>query len=127
MQTNGGSVSADSVTEYHDPAGVASWRIIGNTLECWGEGGPSSSVGLVTFPFPKTFKRRPVLNITGVRDTFNQSSIGFLDHTDGLDAQPGFTAWTADTASFKIAIATNGSGIADRYVWHAIGEWDGVS
>lgn len=46
--------------EFHDPTGVASWRIVGNALECWGG---ASAGGVITFP--KTFARPPTVVTSG--------------------------------------------------------------
>lgn len=58
VQTIGGT----DLQEYYDPTGVASWRIVGNTLEVWG----AISAGLVTFP--KGFAAIPRVTVGGAAD-----------------------------------------------------------
>lgn len=98
--------------EYHDPAGVASWRIMGETLECWGyiNGDPS---GVVTVNFPKTFGGP----VRGGCTPFGQN-VNFVG------------SLTADFSTTDVVINSvneSGAPAARGAYWHAIGQWDGVS
>ncbi len=107
VQTIGGT----ELQEYHDPAGVASWRIVGNTLECWGLH-PGNSSGDVTVFYPKSFARPP--NLTGVAVTSDPSIVN-VSRNGGNTTQGVFRVMRIDTqANWNSAVE-----------WHAIGEWDG--
>ena len=99
----------------HDPAGAASWRVIGDTLECWGQ---VSVSGSQTITFPKTFQTGPRVTMTAIPP----------NHTNGI-------AYTADminvtTTQFTARVATVSAGLvsdASRPIhYHAIGQWNGV-
>lgn len=108
---------AATIREFHDPARVGSWRIIGKTLECWGRIG-GSSVRTVTYP--KTFARNPTVS-NGHMTTTDQGATTAFSHQYYSQSATGFTA--------RVQFITTGS-IGDSGAaldWHAIGEWDGVS
>jgi len=115
VQTIGGS----ELQEYHDPAGVASWRIVGTTLECWGRATPVSGGAAVTFP--KTFARRPEVTATvsGLSGDIPADGVySIMSEVAGVGA-----------VSFRERYVNSTTGVVANvpFSWHAIGEWDGVS
>lgn len=104
-----------AVTEFHDPTGVSSWRLIGNTLECWGEVNSDRTWEEVTFG--KTFARRPAF------------TVGFPRNSSAEQSGRYATAGEVTTTFGRAAVfqdALSGLQVGD-ISWHAIGEWDGQS
>ena len=105
-----------AVNEFHDPAQQGSWRINGNTLECWGiASGNDTRVN-----FPKTFARKPSIQATP--DTGSSALGGSDSRTDSVvnATATGFTIQ-------KRKIQGNGSNSVVEVVggstfWYAIGE-----
>lgn len=111
-----GGAGAGTGTSFHDPNGESSWRIIGDTLECWGTAPAGGSWR--TLVFPKTFARPPALTIGG--HSANPTSnvrIGVVQ--SGSVTTTGANITTIDRATNNHSAYPIG--------WHAIGEWDGVS
>lgn len=105
VQTIGGSV----LQEFHDPTGVASWRIVGTTLECWGV---TASPGAQTVSFPKTFAGVPEVTATG------------------RSGSPRIVSVANETTTSFDGVIFDASGApanGNTFAWRAIGEWDGVS
>ncbi len=108
----GGGGGGSELQEFHDPTGVASWRIVGKTLECWGTGIADAN-GWLTVTFPKTFATLPSVSESVQSDTAQFVST----HSD----------LTVTSVRFRLRNYTDNSTPAFRFRWHAIGEWDGVS
>lgn len=113
VQTIGGS----ALQEFHDPTGVASWKITGNTLECWGS---AIGSGHRAVSFPKTFKRSPTVvasvdNATEQVDTTVFSTSVYARTTTGFGCKAQYSN------------AGSVGGTSADVSWHAIGEWDGIS
>lgn len=105
-------------SEFHDPANVASWRIIGNTLECWGQG---ANVGdpYTTVTLPKTYASAGYvisLAITG-SDSLARA----------FNPMVRETGKTASAFIFEQRRSTTESGTNRPFNWHTIGQWDGIS
>lgn len=105
--------------EFHDPTGLASWRITGNTLECWGTAPGSDGTDRVV-TFPKTFARPP--RVTAMVDTVTSQAD---DVVFGCAAHS--IAVTAFTLKVTFRSAGGSGGSTTDAMWHAIGEWDGIS
>ena len=90
------------ISEFHDATGVASWKVVGNTLECWGKAVGSTTN--LTVNLPKTYA-----NTTYAINVTNGTSDGDMG------------AQVINESSFT-AVSQNSN--ADRY-WHTIGQWDG--
>lgn len=98
-----------NVSEFHDPTGVASWRIIGATLECWGRE-QTNTTNSRTVTFPKTFARMPEVH-------------GQVDSAGGR-----WCNVSQITTTGVILRAQGGSAHTNENImWRAIGEWDGIS
>jgi len=113
LVATGGSAggTVENVEASHDPAGVSSWRIIGDSLECWGRV-TTNAGGNAAISFPKTFAQNPAIVLTP-------------DGTSAFYLTASTTSLT--TTSSNIACSNNGSLGAYTVRYHAIGEWDGVS
>lgn len=115
VQTIGGA----ELQEYHDPTGVASWRIVGNTLECWGT--TEFTFGVSAVSFPKTFARRPAFTAT----------VSGLAGDIAADVQYVVMSETPNVsgATLRQRYRDNNQVVLSEVPcdWHAIGEWDGVS
>lgn len=115
----GDNPPAPFFAEYHDPTGAASWRIIGTTLECWGELSPAGASN-VTITFPKTFAKPPAVTEMNTRGpTYAGVSVAYWDQTLRTTTQIGLRSRSVTSTQNEVG----GSLIQ----WHAIGEWDGVS
>lgn len=111
------TVMGQSVREFHDPTGVASWRIIGRTLECWGRAVTDSN-GDVLVTFPKTFGSQPRCSVTAsqTNTTTRLASAGWQ---------------SINSQEIDIRARQSQSGVVSPAVgsvdWYVIGEWDGIS
>ena len=105
------------IQEFHDPNGEYSWRIMGRTLECWGEETVSQIGDGAITTFPKTFARPPTVVATPKAKPGGQA-VRTLTIQEASTTQ--FEHWTTDSNG-------NTGDPLDRVTWHAIGEWDGVS
>ena len=102
--------AGSDVQEFHDPTNVASWRISGKTLECWGQSVKSNGD---TITFPKAFAEVPAFNIN--------------DQTGGTGIANPISRSTTEV-TITIFVSSTGAALTNRQVsWHAIGQWDGVS
>lgn len=101
------------VREFHDPAGLKSWRIVGTTLECWGVTPGTASTE--TIVFPKTYLADPAVTVVG-------PSTG-----KGIANIHGLTSITPTQFQCKSFVADSGSTFAGKKIWRSIGKWDGVS
>ena len=110
-------ITGGGIAEYHDPTGAGSWRIIGTTLECWGEETVSQIGDGAITTFPKTFARPPTVVATPKAKPGGQA-VRTLTIQEASTTQ--FEHWTTDSNG-------NTGDPLDRVTWHAIGEWDGVS
>ena len=119
VQTNGGGTQALKPAEaFHDPSGIASWRIdyTTNTLECWGYAGEGAG-NPVTITFPKGFN-----NLPAVTCEMFQPPSGNIYGTH-----------IASLSSSQVGVEkmfSNGGGVGpagEGFYWRAIGEWDGNS
>lgn len=112
------SVGSGNILEFHDPTGVASWRIVGKTLECWGtiSGGTQRTV-----TFPKSFARPPILTWGAESPTYTETAT-----VSGVHLANTLTA-TEFEGFVRFTNPSNGgpAGGPDEASWHAIGEWDG--
>lgn len=102
---------------FHDATG--GWRIIGTTLECWGSVTPDAN-GHAFVTFPKVFSAAPNIqaapSATAVPTTITRSVTWQSLSTAGV--------------SLNVREVQNGGAVlpvAPTIMWHAIGEWDGVS
>lgn len=104
------------IQEFHDPAGLASWRIMGETLECWGTYTVASSETEVTLP--KTYANTLWTPTFGYEEGGNTRaySVGeSLPHTVNQ-------MWIKARRS-----ASDSEGDAIPVHWHTRGKWDGIS
>lgn len=106
VQTIGGT----ELQEFHDPTNVASWRIVGNTLECWGFVNTDPATG-AAITFPKTFKQNPIPTVSPMRGTGIAHVQATLLNTTGMIV----FGWVGGVGAVVTAF------------WHVKGEWDGVS
>tara|TARA_R110002020_G_scaffold73888_7_gene189521 strand:+ start:3324 stop:4235 length:912 start_codon:yes stop_codon:yes gene_type:complete len=109
VQTIGGT----DLQEFHDPAGLASWRIVGTTLEVWGSGTAAGN-GLLTVPFPKTFARVPNIQATPAHTTQRGAM---------LDTN---TPATVSECTLYAFVPTSGNDAPIEITYHITGEWDGT-
>lgn len=96
--------------EFHDPTNASSWRIVGNTLECWGTAATVASVDTVV-SFAKTFARAPIVSVqyVGTRaDRFAASSVP-----------------TVTDVSLRVINTATNAIVAETVHWRVVGEWDG--
>ncbi len=106
------------VTDFHDPAGLASWRIVGTTLECWGLTTPAGGAGSIAYPMG--FAQLPVVTFGARRESDTNASVVALMAISSSITASGF--------NYRSTIVGNNQQPYDFPVWwHAIGEWDGVS
>ncbi len=100
-----------SISEFHDPAGLASWRIVGSTLECWGAYNTGTSgVGV---GFPKTFA-----------NNFPRVTLAVLV----AGSEPLATyQYLSSVGFYGQGWSLTGTPLSANVSYHAIGEWDGVS
>ena len=95
--------------EFHDPTNTASFRVIGRTLECWGEG-PLGEGTIVTYP--RAFAREPSLQVTHVgvaASTFAPTVLGAA----------------TDATQFEVLMRNTDTDVSVPNVtafWRAIGE-----
>jgi hypothetical protein len=103
-----------SVSEFHDPTGIASWRILATTLEIWGTttGGAN---GDITVVFPKQFLIPPTVVVGGLLST--NTATGRGAHVKSVTASQ-FSAWRGNYNN----VENN-----EPVMYHVIGQWDGVS
>lgn len=115
--TGGGDGS--NTFEYHDPSNTSSWRLVGNTLECWGYGTTDPN-GDMTVTFGKTFARAPVVQAMAAGNVASNVIRSTMWHT------PSTTGGVIEGRQIS---GTNGPVVFDgmSISWYAIGEWDGVS
>ena len=106
------SITGTTLMSYHDPAGLASWRIVGTTLEEWGKI-PTSNTGVFTQTFTKTFNVVPTVTVSADNLTSPR-----MCNTTTITVDD-FGVRTYDEAGLE----TRTPAVA----WHAIGEWDGIS
>lgn len=97
--------------EYHDPTGVASWRIVGNTLEMWGRYNLGGSTGTINLPKSVKSQNTASYNIQPENSnprffTINNKQVNRFDFFGWNDA---------------------GGASSSFFTWHVVGEWDGVS
>lgn len=106
VQTAGGT----DITEFHDPTGAASYRIIGSTLECWGHVEVPTDAE-VTVVFPRAFAREPATT-TGSASTATSGAPRTIIPINTTATQTGFENRSSDAGNQS---ASNG-------YWHAIGQ-----
>ena len=109
VQTIGGA----ELQEFNDPAGVASWRIIGNVLEIWGAQTTDALTHVTTVNYVKGFVSTPRVTAT-TRDSVEVASV---------------QAVAASELSVTLQVNNLGDGGgagAMEVQYHAIGEWNGV-
>jgi hypothetical protein len=107
------TVIGEGVMEFHDPTGAASWRIIGKTLECWGNVLGSAS-GFVTVTLPKTYTNPQFVSTAA---TGSATAGRFASVANPNSNQIQIAAQRSDTQAY----------LASNITWRTIGEWDGVS
>ena len=111
VQTAGGT----DLMEFHDPAGALSWRIVGRTLEAWGNAVDGAIV------FPKTFARAPELTLTPNAQTAQAANVTYGCYYETLST-------TGANIRIRSLVGAAGPAATGRPItWHAIGEWDGLS
>jgi len=109
------AVGGTELQEYHDPTNAKSWRIVGNTLECWGAGSSDGGTGFLQVTYPKTFVGNPITSaICG-----GGSNGHFVHIENGTESENG--------ATFRVRRASDDANASQGVRWRAIGEWDGVS
>lgn len=104
------ATSIGNYEAFHDPTGTASYRIVGDTLECWGNVTTNGS-GAASITLPKTYTGVPSATLIANSGALTLSQATGLTTTQ-LDV------YTADA---------NNLGTARPVSWHTIGQWDGVS
>lgn len=93
------------------------YRIIGETLECWGR--VVSIAGDLTENYPKRFLHAPSLSFT-------------ITSTIGEDRTAARQSQTITNAKLELEVAARANGGYGDWsgvpiFWYAIGQWDGVS
>ena len=102
VQCNGSQKPTASVV--YDP--TQSYRIIDNTLECWGVVTGVTSGTNPTVNLLKTFAAAPVVT---------------------LSASVEGDVWVSSVSTTQVGLDTANSSTPQDIRWHAIGEWDGIS
>ena len=101
----------------NDPSGASSYRIINDSLKCWGSVQAPSGSG-VTVNFPKTFARPPSVQATRSHEWQNSNNRGRQWLVRTVTATNFITrTWQEDGIG----------GASGLIYWEATGEWDGVS
>lgn len=106
-------VVGKGISEYHDPTGVASWRIVGETLEVWGE--LVSANGNSNVAFPKEFAYPPQVTLTALY-TSGTTPVAALDRVREQDVR--FFVVDNLTDAYITGVSTH---------YKATGKWDGIS
>lgn len=111
-----GDARYGKLQEFHDPTGAASWKIVGDTLECWGIGLTDVN-GKIAVSLPKTFARVPTITLQA------------RDQSVWLNAQlqDGSTVNSIDGIVGNLSTSPPSVASNVGFEWRAIGEWDGVS
>ncbi len=103
------TIGSDPIQEFHDPAGQSSWRIVGNTLECWGVASTGADNPLQV-NFGKTFARPPA--VVGTALSSSNRNVAVSNATETGCEFYRFVSHLNDASTIGVR-------------WHAIGEWDG--
>ena len=102
---------------FHDPAGLKSWSILDDTLECWGQF-QAQAGGEETISFPKTFADQDFTTTFGFSENGNTRA-----YTVG-ESNPR----TTSSIAVKARRAGNDTAGDDVIIhWRVIGKWDGAS
>lgn len=110
VQTAGGT----DISEFHDPAGLASWRIIGSTLECWGRSSMSGNATTITYP--RTFARRANVQVSVDNDAPAQLwQVQVVQYTSGTEVNQ------VDVVGRRVSGTDAAEGANVPFYWHAIG------